>query len=451
MDSRVQEIARRVRELGGRSIAVGGWVRDRLRGQPSKDLDVEIFGLSLEQTEDVLSGFGDVIAVGRAFGVFRLKDLDVDFSLPRTDSKVGRGHRGFSVAVEPNLTFAEAARRRDLTINSMGVDVLTDELLDPFNGSADLEAGRLRATDSAHFSEDPLRGLRAAQFAARLDMEPDEELLTLCRALDLSEISGERVFEEFRKLLLKGERPSRGLSLLRDGHLIRYFPELAALIGVEQEPEWHPEGDVWVHTLMVVDEAARLRRDEEDDLALMFGALCHDFGKPATTRRERGAIRSPAHDVEGVEPTQTFLERMRAPGRLTRQVSALVRHHLDPALFVRNGATDKAYRRLARKLESAGISFELLLAVATADHFGRTTPEALARQFPAGETFLTRAHALVEPGQASEDVVKGRHLIARGLRPGPEFAQMLARCRDVQDETGWTDPDAILERALGEG
>ena len=198
-------------------------------------------------------------AVGRAFGVFRVGGIDADFSLPRRDSKRGPGHRGFDVAPDPSLDFAEAARRRDLTVNSIGIDPLTGDVLDPHGGRRDLTRRVLRATDPARFPEDPLRGLRVAQLAARLDMTPDEALVALCRTLDLSELSGERVFDEFTKLLLRAARPSIGLRVLEDTGQLRFFPELDALRGVPQDPKWHPEGDVWLHTLMVLDVAATLR------------------------------------------------------------------------------------------------------------------------------------------------------------------------------------------------
>ena len=441
------DIARAIREAGGRALVVGGYVRDQLRGQTSKDIDVEVYGLALDALELLLARFGSVLTIGRSFGVLRLKELNVDFSLPRRDSKSDIGHRGFVVTTDPGLDFATAARRRDLTINSLGLDPLTRELLDPHGGQQDLERGILRATDAAHFGEDPLRGLRVAQFAARFDMQADEQLCALCAGLDLSELSPERIYGEFSKLLLEAARPSIGLAFLHRTNLLRFFPELAALIGVDQDPEWHPEGDVWVHTLMVVDEAAALRDHTADDAALMFGALCHDLGKPATTVVKRGHIRSPGHDVEGVAFAQQFLGRLRAPNQLVTRVCALVEHHLAPALFIKNGAGAKGYRRLARKLDAAGVDVNLLLKVAHADHLGRTTSEALARKFPAGDEFLQNAKALSIDREAPKDAVLGRHLLARGLDPGPHFAVLLERCRALQDEHGLTDPETILDLA----
>jgi tRNA nucleotidyltransferase (CCA-adding enzyme) len=450
------EEARRVAEAvarsGGRAILVGGYVRDRLLGIESKDLDIEVFGLSFENLERLLSSLGEVIHIGKAFGVFRVKGFDADFSLPRRDSKVRPGHRGFDVAYDPDMSFVEAARRRDLTMNAIGLDPLTLEYLDPHGGRRDLREKRLRATDPFHFPEDPLRGLRVAGFAARFEMAPDEELKKLCSELDLSELSAERIEVELQKLLLRARRPSIGFELLRETRLLRFFPEIEALVGVPQEPDWHPEGDVWIHTMMVLDEAAKLRTENaEDDLALMYGALAHDFGKPATTETIGGRITSYEHDVTGALIAETFLEKLRAPKDLTLKVKALVRHHLAPALFHKNGATAKAYRRLARDLAASGVRPDLLLRVATADHLGRTTDDAFARRFPSGDHFEKMMESLELTEEAPKDVVLGRHLVARGLAPGPEFGRILAECREVQDETGWDDPDRILDRVLGGG
>ena len=449
LDEPVLEIAGRIARAGGRALIVGGYVRDRFLGLDTKDLDIEVHGLEIARLEDVLRSFGEVIAVGRAFGVLRVKGIDIDFSLPRRDSKTGRGHRGFLVELDPTLGYAEAARRRDLTMNSMALDPLTGEILDPHGGRADIARGILRATDPEHFGEDSLRGLRVAQFRARFELEPDAELRRLSAALDLSDLPGERVYEELKKLLLEGKRPSLGLEFLRETGLLRFFPELEAMVGVPQDPEWHPEGTVWEHTLLVLDEAALARSGvQDDDLVLLLGALCHDLGKPATTVFEGGRIRSPSHEDVGVPIARALLERLRVPHVLAEAVSAMVRHHLAPAQFPQGNASPKAYRRLARKLEAAGTTMSMLHRVATADHFGRKTPDALARSFPAGDEFLRRASELAVELEPPADAVQGRHLIARGYLPGPWFGKVLERCREIQDETGWDSPDRILDRAL---
>ena len=460
LDPRILVVARAVRDAGGRALLVGGFVRDLRLGIDSKDVDVEVFGVPSDRLADILRTVGRVKEVGRSFGVLRAGDLDVDFSLPRRDTKVAAGHRGFAVEVDPAMDVSEAARRRDITINALSLDPLDGTFVDPLGGLDDLRAGLLRACDPATFGDDPLRAIRVAQFAARFEMQPDPELLWICHEQDLSELSAERIFVEMRKLLMKGVVPSIGLELLERTRLLRFFPELDALVGVPQDPEWHPEGDVWVHTLMVVDEAARQRLSghatetsrsleiRHEDEALMFAALCHDLGKATTTFAENGRIRSPGHDVAGEPKVESLLGRMRAPKELITRVKALTRHHLAPALLYQQNSTDRAYRRLARRLAASGVSMQLLGRVARADHFGRTTPEALARRFPAGDHFVARARALEVEAQGPRDAVQGRHLVARGITPGPEFGRILHECREHQDETGLSDPEQILDDVL---
>ena len=425
----VAAIAEAVRRAGGRTLLVGGSVRDQLLGLAAKDLDVEIFGLDALQLTQLLANFGAVKRFGASFPVFGLSGHDIDFSLPRA------------------ATYAEAARFRDLTINSMGRDVLTGELLDPFGGVADLQSRVLRATDALRFSDDALRGVRVAQLAARLEMEPDAALIRLCQAQDLSAVPGERLYLELQKLLLLAGRPSRGLQVLRTTGLLRFFPELAALPGVPQAVEWHPEGDVWVHTLMVVDEAARLRNGGPHDLTLMLAALLHDVGKPVATQLVDGRVTSRGHDVAGVPLTQAFLERLHAPKERTQAVAMLVRHHLAPAMLVQGEASDRAYRRLIRELHAAGTDAATLLRVARADQLGRTTAAAQAQQFPAGEVFAARVAAL-GLHVPTVDAVLGRHLIARGYPPGPALGALLRACRALQEQTGWNDPERLMDQVL---
>ena len=453
MNPQVIDIACAVHQAGGQALIVGGYVRDRLLGIESKDIDIEVFGLDLPALERLLSRYGSIYTAGRSFGVVRIKSLDIDFSLPRRDHKVAPGHRGFAVEFDPGLDFSQAARRRDFTINSIGLDPLTGEIIDPHDGRGDLRTRTLRSTDSSRFAEDPLRGLRAAQFIARFSLAADAELLRLCASLDLGELPPARVGEEFRKLLLLGHRPSQGLDFLCRTDLLRFFPEIAALKSVPQDPEWHPEGDVWTHTLMVLDAASQLRNaDKDSDLLLMLGALCHDFGKPQTTVEIDGRVRSPGHDDAGVEPTVEFLTRLNLPRQKQRQVTALVRYHLVPTLFVKQGTGARGYRRLARKLSAADVSPELLLRVAKADHLGRTTSEAKAGVFSAEDPFRQAMSEYLVSGRPPPPVVTGYHLLEYGLAPGPSLGECLAECELIQDETGWDDPQriiaAVLERKL---
>ena len=428
----IRLIAEAVRDAGGRALFVGGSVRDGLLQRSPRDIDIEVLGLDLDELEAILQRFGRCHRVGRGFQVIKLSSLDIDFS----------------VAEHPDLDFAQAARRRDLTINSMAMDPLSQELLDPHSGRTDLAQGMLRATDADRFGEDPLRVLRGMRIAAELKMRVHPDLMRLCGEQSLAEVAAERIFSEFSRLLLFSPQPSIGLVLLEDAGLLRFFPELDALRNVPQDPRWHPEGDVWIHTLMCIDRAAEMREGESEDAPLMWATLCHDLGKPERTRIEEGEIRSLGHDIKGSELSGRFLGRLQAPSMLIGQVAALVRYHLAPALYIAQEAGPRGYRRLARRLGQAGASLDLLERLARADHFGRTTPDAETRTFPAGKAFLEKAEAYSVAQSPMVDTVHGRHLIARGLQPGRKFGEILDQCRSIQDETGETDPDIILDQVL---
>src|SRR3954463_1764404 len=284
-------IAHAVRDAGGRGVIVGGWVRDRLMGRQCKDLDLEVYGLAPDRLKSLHARFGHVNTVGESFTVYKVADVDV--ALPRRESRIGRGHRGFEVTGDPALSFTDAARRRDFTINAIAWDPLLDEYIDPFNGRRDIAARILQAVDVRTFPEDSLRVLRAVQFAARFEFALDDATRTLCRQIALDDLPSERIWGEIEKLLLQAARPSIGFEVALDlGVIDRMFPELRALVGCEQEPEWHPEGDVWVHTLMVIDQA-RTRIDDLDhprQVVVMLGAVCHDLGKPPRRHSSMGGF-----------------------------------------------------------------------------------------------------------------------------------------------------------------
>jgi len=443
-----ERLCQLVAEAGGRAILVGGTVRDALLGLPAEDLDFEVFGLEPERLQRLLAEHFRLDLVGQSFGVIKIRRLPIDVSLPRRESKRGLGHRGFEIHSDPEMSFAEAATRRDFTINAIGWDPRTGELLDPHGGLADLEARILRHV-SEKFSEDPLRVLRGVQFAARFELRVAGETVELCRSIGMEGLARERVFEEWRKLILAGRRPSLGLDFLRESGWVRHFPELEVLIGCPQDPEWHPEGDVWVHTLHVMDAFAGERLgDPWEDLVVGFGALCHDLGKPATTTHESdGRIRSKNHEEEGVEPTRTFLRRLTAQDRLIDEVVPLVREHLKPIMLYKDNAGPAAVRRLARRVGR----IDRLVRLARADHQGR--PPLPFDGFPAGEWLLEAAQQLAIADSAPEPIVKGRHLIDElGLDPGPHFGPILNACYEAQLDGDFEDLDgglAVARRHLG--
>ncbi len=436
-----------LKAVGGRPFLVGGAVRDFFMCLDSKDFDIEVYGLTPDKVQEALSTIGQVDLVGAQFGVFKVAGIPADFSVPRTDSKTGEGHRGFAVEFHHGISVIEAARRRDLTINSLAYDLTDGVLHDYFNGKNDIRFGWLRATDPGKFNEDPLRAMRVAQFVSRFGFNVDEELVLLCQKSNLSELPGERLFVEWEKLL-KGKAPDEGLEFLRATGLLDNFPELAATIDCPQEKEWHPEGCVFVHTKMAVHRARLLT----DDPVVHWATLLHDVGKPPTTKVEDGRIRSKGHEEAGVEPAKAFLERLRAPKDLQDKVAVLVAHHLAPAHFVpdaahahkRTKAGPAAYRRLARTLAAAGTDMKTLYLVSKADHLGRTTKDALLGLFPSGDEFLRMSQEVKVELKPEPDAVMGRDLIERGFKPGPEMGVILKKCREVQYERGIQDKDEIL-------
>jgi tRNA nucleotidyltransferase (CCA-adding enzyme) len=431
-----------VKDAGGRALVVGGWVRDRLMGRPSKDVDLEVYGLSAEQLRRVLAAFGPVNAVGESFTVYKVADIDI--ALPRRESKTGRGHKGFEVHGDPDLSPREAARRRDFTINAIGWDPLTGDYVDPFDGRGDIDRRVLRAVDPATFPEDSLRVLRAIQFAARFEFQLDPETEALCRGIPLDDLPAERIWGEMEKLLLQARRPSIGFALaLRLEIIDRLFPEMRALVGCPQEPEWHPEGDVWVHTLMVIDEA-RTRIDDlahPQQVAVMLGAVCHDLGKPPTTAFVDGRIRSIDHEQAGVEPATALLDRLNVHTMdgfdVRKQVLGITAHHLKPGMFgmSKTPVSDGAFRRLAQKVD-----LELLARVAKSDCMGRSG----GFDCSAMDWFLERARQLGVQHAPPAPLVLGRHLLALGMKPGPRIGELLRAIYERQlDGTVTTTEEGI--------
>jgi tRNA nucleotidyltransferase (CCA-adding enzyme) len=442
----VRSIARAVAARGGRAWLVGGCVRDVLLGMERKEFDLEVFGVAPAELRALLAAEHEVFDVGRAFGVLKLKGLPIDVALPRRETKVARGHRGFDVEADPSLDLKTAAERRDLTVNAIYEDPLTGELADPLDGRRDLAARRLRHA-SPRFVEDPLRVLRVMQFAARLEFDVAPETVDLCRALDLAELPRERLEEEWKKLLLQGRAPSRGLRFLRESAALRFFPELAALVGCEQDPEWHPEGDVFVHTGHVLDHFAPARVGDRSDWFVGLALLCHDLGKPATTSRVGGRWRSPGHSEAGVAPTRTFLARLTAEQEVVEAVVPLVLHHLRPMELFKVKAGDAAIRRL-----STQVNLRQLVRVARHDDAGR--PPRPVDDFPSGAWLLERAEALAAADAAPRPLVLGRHLIELGLPPGRDFKPLLDKCFEAQLDGRFTDLEgglAWLKRKVAKG
>jgi len=450
---KVLKICEKVKEEGGRALLVGGCIRDEILGVTSKDFDVEIYGIQPDKLAEILGTFGKIDTVGQAFRILKITDgeMDIDVSIPRTDSKVAAGHRGFEVNVDPNMSITEAGRRRDFTFNALSKDPLTAEIFDPFNGVEDLSKRTLRITDETLFKDDPLRVMRACQFVGRFALRIDTKSLEIMQKMvgDMHELVIERVKKKKKKALLKSIRPSMALQAMHEiGVLEELYPELAALQNVPQEGEWHPEGDVWTHTLLVVDEAKKLSDNYnlkgDEKKAVIYTALCHDLGKPQTTEFTEGRIRSRGHELAGGEPARAFLERIGVQKKLVEKIVKLTENHLWPGTVYReamNGTriTDGAFRRLAKRIHPATI--RELTYVEEADFAGRgpfMDPKH-ARQFLLPQARLAspwvreRAKQLGIEKAKPEPLLQGRQLMQLGFKPGRQFGELTRLADDLRD------------------
>ncbi|HEX6717459.1 MAG TPA: HD domain-containing protein [Pyrinomonadaceae bacterium] len=449
----VSSLARAIHDAGGRALLVGGCVRDALMGAQPKDWDLEVYNLDAVRLRELLDQFGPVNVVGEAFTVYKLRP-HLDVSIPRRERKSGRGHKAFVIEGDPSMSVADASRRRDFTINAILQDPLTGELIDPFHGQRDIEQRILRAVSTETFAEDSLRVLRAAQFAARFEFDIEPETVELCRTIDLSDLPAERIWGEMEKLLLRAQRPSIGLEWLRElGTLEKLFPEIQALISVPQDPEWHPEGDVFVHTKLVIDRARELINDLSypRQVTVMLASLAHDFGKPATTEFIDERLRSRGHEEAGVPPTESFLKRVNVHTidgyNVRAQVIALVREHLKPGEFYkkRDEVGEGAFRRLARRCEP-----DLLYRVAKADSLGRNADWVPRDEWygaEAQEWFIERSRELQVEQRPPDPLLMGRHLLQLGVEPGPQMGEITRAVYEMQLDGRVRNLDEAVEAA----
>lgn len=443
-----ERIAREVSKAGGRTFFVGGYVRDALMHRENKDIDIEIHGITPQELERILDSLGKRTVMGASFGIFGLRNYDLDIAMPRKETATGRGHKDFEVFVDPFLGTKKAAERRDFTMNALMQDVLTGEIVDHFGGIRDLKEGVLRHVKAATFVEDPLRVLRAAQFAARFHFTVAEETIALARTMDLTALARERIFGELEKALLKADTPSVFFKeLLRMEQMDVWFPEVKALIGVPQNPEFHPEGDVWNHTMDVLDAAAGLRREATWPLAFMLAALSHDFGKTVTTTVENGRIRSIGHETEGLPVVRAFLDRISNEVKLRKYVLNMVEQHMKPNML----AAQRAGRRATMRMFDSVSSPEDLLLLARADRMGRVTEESYGETAAFLKERLEVYHEIM-----GRPFVRGADLVAAGITPGPDFSEALQlahklRLSGVDKEHALTQTLAYIRQLREEG
>ena len=449
---------------GVQVLLVGGAVRDALLGDTDfKDLDLEVYGLNLAQLEIELRKFGTVLLVGQAFGVLRLAHLNIDWSLPRSDS-VGRKP---IVQVDPNLSLQAAFRRRDLTINAMGIDLVSGKLIDLYGGQQDLKQKILRAVDPELFSEDPLRFFRVMSLIGRFEFQPDLVLNNLCKTMDLTKISRERIEQEFQKLFLKSQRPSLGIRWLQTiDRLKEILPELYNTVDVPQNIKWHPEGDVFEHTMQALDaviyefnnqdqELQELLESQKCNLAelrilLCWAAICHDLGKAVTTKLIDGIYRSFGHELAGVELSKKLLKRITEQKDLIKTIPKLVLYHMRPGQYITQKVRASTYKKLALQL-APDASLLLLAQLAKADRAGRNGDGS---QIPLKIIdqeildFIVRVRELNIALAPEVPLLTGQDLLVLNLVvAGPELGKILARAYELQIAYGITDK-AELQKNL---
>lgn len=447
--SRYPRIAPLVTDIvaaGGRALLVGGAVRDIIMQSNAKDIDIEIHNINADQLEKILRSYGPVNLVGKTYGVYRLVDLDVDWSLPRTDAS-GRKPQ---VVIDPYMSIKNAFERRDLTMNAMGIDLSTRELIDPFGGLADINARRLRAPNIDLFVQDPLRFYRVMQFISRFEMIPNDELNACCASMVISTVSRDRITAEFEKLFLRSKRPSLGIRWLDTiDRLKDVMPELYATKGVPQQPEWHPEGDVFEHSMQTIDAAAAIKQDNNyKQLALCFAALCHDLGKAVTTELIDGKWRSLGHEHEGVPLARALLKRVTNKKDLIHDVCLLVRYHMLPPLFIKDGARPPAYRRLANKLMPR-MNIELLADLSRADRRGRNPAghEPLHNADKEVDAFVRMAENIAVAHAGPAPILRGRDFLDI-VGPGTQLGYLVKEAYRLQIEEGITDKQELKDRVL---
>lgn len=443
---RFAAIIQAIHAAGGMPFLVGGAVRDLLIGVPLKDIDCEVHHLSLDQLQDVLAAHGEVDLVGKAFGVLRVHGLDIDWSVPRKDN-VGRKP---TVELDSSMDITQAFMRRDLTMNAMGIDLVSFALVDPFDGWQDIQLKRLRAPSLELFVQDPLRLFRVMQFIGRFEMMPDDALNRMCSSMDIAGLSRERIDAEFEKLMVKSRRPSVGIRWLdRIGRLNEILPELAATKGIEQDSSWHPEGDVFEHTMQSIDAAAAQQYDShEQKRAVLFAALCHDLGKVSTTQHVDDKIISYGHAQAGVPLARSLMKRITTKKDLIDAVAVMVAHHMEPLQFVAQGASGAAYKRLARNIYPL-VTLEMLARLALADKQGRNPDghEPLSAPIEDVELFMQKAASLNIIHRPEEPILLGRDLLDV-IQPGKLLGEALDYAYQIQLDEGIHSRELLRERVL---
>lgn len=439
------KIVQAIIKAGGRPVLVGGAVRDAFLDSPAKDFDIEVYNLTVDALHQILSQFGQVNIIGKSFGVLKLYTIPIDWSLPRTDS-TGRMP---TVSIDPFMDFKNAFARRDLTINAMGIDFATKELIDPFNGKTDLKNNTLRAPVIEKFVEDPLRLFRVMQFVGRFNMQPDMVLHNACKTMSIKGVSIERIEQEYIKLFLYAPQPSKGFLWLHSiGRLQEFLPELYVTIDTLQDKRWHPEGNVFTHSMQALDAAAIIANkyayDEEQKLILSCAALCHDLGKVSTTFEDEKGIHSYGHAETGAPLAINMLNRIfKNQQKLKKAVYKLVYYHMMPGALVRSNARLSRYQTLAAKL-APEVTMQQLSCLALADRQGRNAHSStpLAKNDIDIELFLENTKQANVLTKRVEPLLDGTDLIEL-TSTNKEIGSLLRKAYEIQLNENITDKNTL--------
>ena len=432
------KLAALVSEQGGTAYYVGGYVRDKIRRMENKDIDIEVHGIYPRQLESILNSLGERISIGESFGIYNLKGYSIDIAMPRKEDNRGDGHKDFDICVDPFIGTYKAALRRDFTFNALLKNILTGEIIDHFGGVEDLQNGIIRHINDSTFAEDPLRVLRAAQFAARFNYTIADETVELCRQMDLSSLSKERVIGELEKALLKSDKPSVFFKALRlMNQLSVWFPELEQTIGIKQNPKHHAEGDVWTHTMMVCDAAVRYRDKVKNPLGFMISTITHDFGKALCTEIINGELHAYNHETIGLPLVKSFMTRLTAEKALIEYVMNLSEYHMKPNILAANNSSIKA----TNKLFDQSVDPEALVYLAVFDGLGSIK----SHEYISHDDFLMKRLAIFKE-YMSRPYVMGRDLIAAGVSPSERFSEYLEYAHKLR--LAGVEKDSALRQTL---
>lgn len=454
LNTDIQSIIQKLNDKGHQCLVMGGAVRDAILGIEPKDIDIEVYGISYEKLIDFLSDYGKVDLVGQKFGVIifnpSYSNIKYDFSIPRTENKLGVGHKGFDIKIDSNLTIKEAAIRRDFTMNSIAFDPIENKLYDFFGGVEDIKNKVIRHA-SDKFIEDYLRILRAMQFQARFGFSIHKDTILLIQEMlkssdEFNTLAKERLFEEWAKWAEKGTHHNLIFKFMRDTGLIEYYPLLKSLKETPQDTIYHPEGDVEIHTELCLAHMDKVIERENitgsEKIVLVMSILLHDIAKPQTTKEElkrgRMTITSNGHEEQGKEVASEFLESIGFYPKLIEPIGNIIAVHLSGvhiSQITKTAGKHKFVKKLSRKLSPANV--KQLIYIMEADTNGRGYSEYIE---PIGaKDILEIAEELSITEKEYNYLLMGRHLIEAGLKPSIEFGNILRKSYEAQENGEFSD------------